>query len=78
MQQRTTPTEEPSTQHRSTATGQRWAVVRIVLGQAQMLAATVGIGLLVLTGRSVPTIVAVSVACVLLLTSQLLFRRRHS
>jgi hypothetical protein len=75
MEPGATPTEERPSERRLSARERRWAVVRIVLGQAQILAATVGVVLLVLTGMSVPTIVAVGVAAALLLTSRLFFWR---
>ena len=51
-----------------------WAIARIALGQAQIGAALVSLVCLVQTGMSSLTVWALTVTCVLLLTSVLLFR----
>jgi hypothetical protein len=65
----------PPPERRPTASERRWGIARIFLGQAQIIAATAGFVLLVYTGMSIPTVAAISVAGLLLLTSRLLFRR---
>jgi hypothetical protein len=52
----------------------RWALVRIALGQTQVMAATVALVLLLTFGTAWPTLVAVGIAGLLVLTSKLLFR----
>lgn len=51
----------------------KWAVVRIVLGQAQTVGAVVSLVLLVTTGMSSGTAYAVAATCGFLVTSLLLF-----
>jgi hypothetical protein len=50
------------------------AIVRIVLGVAQVMAATVTLVLLLAFGTAWPTLAAAGVAGLLVLTSKLLFR----
>ena len=52
----------------------RRAVVRIILGNAQMMAAVVTLVLLWRSGVSAPTMIAGVIAAVLVLTSFVLFR----
>jgi hypothetical protein len=66
--------EQDPTPERSTNRERRWAVVRIILGQAQMAAAVVGLVLLLSVGASWPTLVAVTVAGLLVIVSRLLFQ----
>jgi cobalamin synthase len=58
------------------ATNQRGAVARIVLGVAQMTAAAASLLLLVQTGVTPTTLVAVIITCVLTSTSVFLFGRK--
>jgi hypothetical protein len=51
-----------------------WAVVRIVLGQAQIIGATVSLYCLIATGANALTMWAVSVTGLLVVASKLLFR----
>jgi hypothetical protein len=51
-----------------------WATVRVVLGVAQVMAATITLVLLLSFGTAWPTLVAAGVAGLLVLTSKLLFR----
>ena len=52
----------------------RRAVVRIILGNAQMMAAVVTLVLLWRLGVSAPTMIAGAIAAVLVVTSVVLFR----
>jgi len=54
-----------------------WAVVRVILGQAQMMGAVVSFYFLVQTGVNALSLGAVVVTGLLTTTSILLFRRRH-
>lgn len=57
------------------ATSQRkWAVVRLILGQAQVIGATITLVLLIQTGSSVLTLRAAIVTALLTLASVLLFK----
>jgi hypothetical protein len=67
-------TEPEPTPERPTAPERRTALLRVALGHAQMLTAAVGLVLLLSFGPEWPTLVAVGVAGLLLLTSKLLFR----
>jgi hypothetical protein len=60
--------EQPSASER------RWAVVRIVLGLGQVMAATATLCFLLLTGASVLTTIGVAVAGSLFCLSKWLFR----
>jgi hypothetical protein len=55
------------------STERKWAVVRIILGQAQIIGAVVSLVLLVTTGMSNGTAYTVAATCALLVTSLLLF-----
>ena len=59
--------ESPSRKERS------WAVVRIVLGQTQMIGAVAGICLLLATGLNAVTLTVVGVTCGLTVVSKLVF-----
>jgi hypothetical protein len=54
----------------------RWAVVRIVLGQAQMIGAVVSLVCLLQTGMSALTSGAISITVACLVVSLVLFRKR--
>ena len=54
-----------------------WAVVRMILGLAQMMGAVGSFYLLVQTGMSVLSLGAVAATCLLTTMSVLLFGRRH-
>jgi hypothetical protein len=73
MQIPTSPTGQPEGQ-RPTPSERLRAVVRILLGQGQLVAATVALVLLFVFGPAWPALVAVAVASLLVVTSKLLFR----
>ena len=52
----------------------RWALLRITLGQAQIVAAVIGLVLFATTGASPATFAAVGVALVLVVVSKAVFR----
>ena len=73
---RTAPSREPEHPPGGpTAREKCWAVMRIALGTAQVMAATAGLVLMVETGTSVPTMATIAVAGLLVVVSKLLFRR---
>ncbi len=57
-----------------TAKDRRRAMLRILLGLAQIMAATVGLVLLLTTGMALATLVAVGGAGLLVAASRILFR----
>jgi hypothetical protein len=56
----------------------RWAIVRLVLGQAQMIGAVVSAYLLIRTGMNEFSLGAVVVTCLCTTVSILLFGRRNA
>jgi hypothetical protein len=56
----------------------RWAIVRLVLGQAQMIGAVVSAYLLISTGMNEVSLGAVVVTCLCTTVSVLLFGRRSA
>ncbi len=66
--------ERDPTPERPTRRERRLAVVRIIMGQAQIAAAVVGLVLLLTVGTTWPTLVAVGIAGLLVVVSKLLFR----
>jgi hypothetical protein len=69
-------THEPDKNLRITRETRQWAVLRFLLGNAQMFMAVVAIVLLLKSGVNVWSITAVLVASILTVTSRLLFRKR--
>ena len=67
-----TGTDPPGEQ--PTAREKAWAVVRIVLGLAQVMGATVSVYCLIQTGTSTLTVVSVAITGLLVVLSKLLFR----
>ena len=53
----------------------RWAIVRLILGQVQMVGATVGFFLLVTTGVNAAVLGVVAVTTLATIVSKLLFRK---
>jgi hypothetical protein len=60
--------------NRPTSKEKAWAVVRLVLGQAQMIGAVVALYLLIQTGMNALSLGAVVVTCLFTTISVLLFR----
>jgi hypothetical protein len=60
---------EPTTTH-----ARHWAVVRVLLGTVQVMAATVGVMVLLPSGANVLWVGAASIAIALISTSLVLFR----
>lgn len=66
---------DQDTQDERTGSGERaWAVVRVSLGNAQVVMATIALYLLFATGMSRPTLTAVAVTCFFVVLSKFLFR----
>jgi len=76
MQPKAAPDNEPNGQ-RQRARERWWAVVRILVGQAQIIGATVAVYFLIQTGTSVPSLIALGVTALMFLVSKLLFRDRR-
>ncbi|HEX4793970.1 MAG TPA: hypothetical protein VH370_09270 [Humisphaera sp.] len=66
------PDEDPDGMR--SANRKRWAVFRIVLGNAQMIGAAAGTVLLVMTGTSRATLTVVGITAIFTITSLLIFR----
>ncbi|ODU25211.1 MAG: hypothetical protein ABS95_00325 [Verrucomicrobia bacterium SCN 57-15] len=60
----------------ASAKTRKWAIVRLILGQAQVIGATATLVFLIQTGESALTIWAAIVTAVLTLSSLLLFKSR--
>ncbi len=56
----------------------RWAILQLVLGQAQMIGAVAGLYLLITTGVSEQTLAVCAVAGVCTLVSRLVFKGRRA
>jgi hypothetical protein len=67
---------EGGTGQRPTPPERRWAVLRVALGQGQIVAAVVGLVLLLALGPTWPALAAVAAAGALFVLSKLLFWRR--
>jgi hypothetical protein len=77
MKQSDRPTSKPEGDDGSPTIRERaWAVVRIILGLGQMIGAIVSVYFLIETGVNAMSLGAVTVTCMLTVTSRLLFRRK--